>query len=98
MAEKDLAPAQSEKVRMHTLVSLRVAEALNLFLVRKLPWLFEAPKASEKEVSVYNLDEYKNLLKQPGVVRTTGVQCPFGARSSKPTDWMHYGMSLLTQK
>ena len=90
----DLTPAQGEKVRIHTLVSLRVAEAWEFFLIRKLPWLFAAPKASEKEVSVYNLDEYKNLLKQPGVVRTTGVQCPFGARSSKPTDWMHYGMSL----
>ena len=49
---KDLTPEQKEKVRMHTLVSLRVAEALKLFLIRKLPWFFEAPKASEKEVSV----------------------------------------------
>ena len=79
---------------MHTRVSLRVAEALKLFLIRKLPWVFEAPKASDKEVSVYNLDEYMYLLKQPGVTRITGVQYPFGARSSKPTDWMHYGMSL----
>ena len=43
---KDLTPSQGEKVRMHTLASLRVAEALNLFLIRQLLWVFEAPKAS----------------------------------------------------
>ena len=71
-----LSPADREKVRIHTLVAVRVAQVLDLFTIRGLPWIFEAPEASENQVSALNLDEYVALLVQPGVRRVMGVQCP----------------------
>ena len=41
-----------------------------------------------------HLDEYAALLKKDGVQHTIGVQCPFGALSSKPTSWIFYRMDL----
>jgi hypothetical protein len=41
-------------------------------------------------VSVLNLDEYMALMALTGVRLAKGVQCPFGAASSKPTAWVCY--------
>ena len=37
-----------------------------------------------------HLDEYLLLLSKPGVKHIKGVQCPFGAHSSKLTSWVHF--------
>ena len=55
---------------------------------------FETPRASEKQVSILNLDEYLALLKHPDVERTPGLQCPFGQLAAKDTDWVHFGVPL----
>ena len=43
-----------------------------------------------------HLNEYIKLLAIPGVQHKVGVQCPFGAESSKPTSWVYYGVDLGT--
>ena len=81
-------------MRTHNLVALRVAHALDLLTTRKIPWIFETPGATENQVSILNLDQYRNLLQMPGVCRTKGEQCPFYFVSSKPTAWVHYLVEL----
>ena len=72
---KDLSPEQKEREReierereserVHTLVSLRVAPAIDLLSIRKILWIFETPHATEKQVSILHLDEYVALLQLP---------------------------------
>ena len=73
---------------MHTLVSVRVAEALDLFATRNLPFSFETPAIYEGQVSLGRLDEFRPPLQLPGVKHAIGMKCPFGALSSKPTSWI----------
>ena len=51
-------------------------------------------KILENQVSVLHLDEYVRLLAKPGVKHKKGVQCPFGALSSKPTPWLYFMVDL----
>ena len=44
-----LKPKQQERVRMENIVASKVAEILELFTARWLPWICEAPEASERE-------------------------------------------------
>ena len=85
---------QKEKVRIHTLMAVRVATALDLLTELRIPWLFETPAIHAGQVSMAHLDEYRALLKMDGVKHTIGLQCPFGAQSSKPTSWIYYLMEL----
>lgn len=45
-------------------------------------------------MSALNLDAFIALLSLPGVKRVMVVQCAFGAVSSKPTAWVHFGVDL----
>ena len=76
----NLLPPVKERVRKHTLISTRVAQILTHFTRLKVPWIFEAPWATENQVSALNLDEFVNLLAMHGVTKTIGFQCPFGRR------------------
>ena len=71
-------------------MSLRVAHVLDLFIVLRRPRIFGKPAATPKQVSILNLDEYRNLLQLPDVKHKGGVQFPFGPLSSKPTAWVHF--------
>ena len=82
--------ALKEQVRIHNLVSLRVAQVLDLFVVRRLPWIFETPAISQNQLSIAHLDEYVNLLKLPEAKHQVGVQRPCGSLSSKPTSWVFF--------
>ena len=75
---KSNSPAEQEKVKLHNLISVRVARILDLLTDRLIPWIFEAPACFENQVSVLHLDEYVRLLAKPGVKHRKGVQCPFG--------------------
>ena len=75
-------------------MAVRVAEALDLLTVLRIPWLFETPAIHAGQVSMAHLDEFRALLKMDGVQHMIGVQCPFGAQSSKPTSWIYYRMEL----
>ena len=89
-----LKPKQKERVRRENIVASKVAEILELFTALWLPWIFEAPEASENQVSILNLDEFVTLASRPGVKRVSGVQCPFEGLSSKPTAWLHFNIDL----
>lgn len=85
---------QAETVRIHTLMALRAAQVLDLLTILRIQWLYETPAIHTGQVSMAHLDEYVALLKKPGVEHVIGLQCPFGAQSSKPTSWIHYSMEL----
>ena len=70
---------QKEKVRIHTLMAVGVAAALDLLTELRIPWLFETPAIHAGQVSMAHLDEFRALLKMEGVKHTIGMQCPFGA-------------------
>ena len=92
----DLSPRSKERARKHILLTTRVAQLLTRFTRLRIPWIFEAPWASENEVSALNLDEFISLLAMDGVVKIRGVQCPFGGESSKPTAWVTFGVDLTS--
>ena len=89
-----LKPKQQERVRRENIVASKVAEILELFTALWLPWIFEAPEASPRQVSILNLDEFRTLAGRPGVQRVKGVQCPFEGLSSKETAWLHFNVDL----
>ena len=91
---KTNSPADKERVKLHNLISVRVAKILDILTDRLIPWIFEAPACHENQVSVVHLDEYVLLLAKPGVKHKKGVQCPFGALSSKPTSWLYFMVDL----
>ena len=86
---------QQENVRIHTLVALRVAQALDLLTEMRAPWIFETPAIHSGQVSMGHLDERVALMKKLAVKHKIGLQCPFGASSSKPVSWIHYLMGLV---
>ena len=81
-----LSPLEKEKVRAGTLHALRSFFVLNHMLQSmKSAWL-ETPKRSDGQPSVLKLPPMLAVLTKPNVHAHTLVQCPFGARSTKPTD------------
>ena len=70
---------QKETVRVHTLVALRVAQALDLLTELRIPRIYETPAIHAGQVSMAHLDEYVALMKRTGVKHTIGLQCPSGA-------------------
>ena len=71
---------QAETVRFHTLMALRVAQALDLLTILHIPWLYETPAIRDNEVSMGHLDEYVELLKRLKVEHIIGMQCPFSVQ------------------
>ena len=91
---KHESPADKDRVKLNNLISLRVAKFLGMLTDRRIPWTFEAPACHENQVSVLHLDEYLLLLSRSGFKHRKGVQCPFGALSSKPTPWVYFMADL----
>ena len=84
---KNLDPKDAEKVKTGTLLALRAHEASTLFHGQEKPFILEQPKwkRDDTSVSMFNLDEYQDLLSLPGVRTEELVQCEYGAETSKPT-------------
>lgn len=82
-----LAPAEKEKVKLGTLLALRSCEAAKLFHEQGKPRITEQPKwrRDGESVSMYNLDEFTDLLNLENVHTEELVQCEYGAETSKPT-------------
>ena len=55
---KHNSPADKDRVKLHNLISVRVAKILDILTDRLIPWIFEAPACHENQVSVLHLDEY----------------------------------------
>ena len=68
-----------DKLKLHNLVSIRVAHILALCWEQRIPCGFETPECCLNQVSMLDLDEYAVLLKKDVVKHIVGVQCPFGA-------------------
>ena len=71
---RDLSPRSKERARKHILIITRALQILSHFTRLKVPWIYEAPWATEKEVSAFNLDELKILLAMEGVTKALGYQ------------------------
>ncbi len=91
---KGLTVPNKELVRLHNLILVRVAEVLQIMVDHESPWVFETPALRDGEVSVLRLDEYQNLMSNSAVEHVIGVQCPFGAISTKPTSWVSHRVSM----
>eukprot|EP00972_Heterocapsa_arctica_P108536 15982843-Heterocapsa_arctica.AAC.1 len=75
-----------DKVRLGTLLAVRVAQAARAFHARRLPWNFETPARWSEQPSVFELPEVKALDALPGVSTCSIVQCELGAVTTKPTE------------
>ena len=53
-------------------------------------FMFEAADFQKNQTSVLHLDEYLIIRSTVGVSIKRGVQCSFGALSSKPTSWLYF--------
>ena len=80
---------QIEHVRIHTLVSVRVAEALDLFVARGVPWIFETPEICPNQISMAHLDEFVALLKHPGV-KNILLACSAHLEGTRPNPLLGY--------
>ena len=69
-------------------MAVRVAQALDLLTLLRIPWLYETPAIHTGQESMGHLDEDVALVKQTVVKHAIGLRCPFGAPSSKPTSWI----------
>jgi hypothetical protein len=56
--------------------------------------VYETPAWRSGKVSMLTLDEFQQIVLQPGVAHVIGLQCPFGARAAKATSWVSFGCSF----
>lgn len=82
-----LEQSDMEKVKAGTLLATRASTAAKEFHQQRKPYIVEQPlwKQDGRSVSMYNLDEFKELMELPGVETKDIVQCEYGAETSKPT-------------
>ena len=89
-----LSTSEAQNLKKHTLIAVRVAMILARLHACGIPFGYETPERCENQASMLHHDEYATLLALPGVKHKVGVQCPFGAESSKPTSWVYYKVDL----
>ena len=59
---RDLKGQDKEDARMGTLLSLRAARAAHLCQKARVPWLLEQPWTEDHQISMLNLDEWREVL------------------------------------
>lgn len=87
-----LSPIDKEKVKVGTLLAVRTAAAAEVFHGMGRPFIIEQPlwKDDPSSVSMFNLDEFQELLQHQDVRHTILDQCMFDAKTTKPTSLLHY--------
>ena len=85
---------RAETVRIHNLLAIRSAEAMQCFIQIGGAFIFEQPAIREDEVSMLRMDEFVEILKQPGTKHTIAPQCMFGANAQKLSSWLTYNVDL----
>ena len=87
-----LSLADWEKTKIGTLLACRTVEGAKAMHKLRRPFIIEQPKwkKDDKHVSMYNLDEFTELLELEGVSCLELSQCRFGAKTTKPTTLMVY--------
>ena len=77
-----------EKVRVGTLLAVRTAELARVCAELEIPCIIEQPlwkKEDSEAISMYNLEEFAELLKDPQVQQQDVSQCQYGAKTQKPS-------------
>lgn len=85
-----LSPTDKEKVKIGALLAVRAAEAAEAFHEIQRPFIIEQWKADQTSVSMFNLDEFQQLLKHDDVLRACMDQCMYEAKTAKPTSLLRY--------
>ena len=86
----DLTPQEKTAVRIGTACALRAVSAARAAHKMKIPFLVETAALRVGHPNVFKLPEAREFMQAHGdVMTTTFVQCPFGARTAKPTCVMH---------
>lgn len=91
---KDLRPEEQEKVKMGTLLASRTSEAAQEFAKQKKPFVIEQPKWKKdgESVSMYNLDEFEDLIGMEDTKVVDADQCMYAAKTTKPTTLVMQGL------
>ena len=85
----DLDQDQTLQVAKDTLIAIRVARLAAAFAEQGWPSLIEQFVRREGQPHMFNMPELLQLRRIPGVRLRTFLQCPFGARTMKPTVMMY---------
>ena len=84
----NLRPEEKEKVRVGNVLAIRSSRVCKRSHLSKKPWILEQPhhRISQGKTSMFNLDEFVELMGLDGVYKYTFDQCMFGAMWEKATD------------
>ena len=83
-----LSPVDKDKVKVGTLLALRALAIFRAFLEQGKPIVLEQPfwrKDDPSAVSMFNLDEFQELLSHQDIQSADFDQCMFGAEHAKRT-------------
>lgn len=84
----NLRPAEKEKVRVGNVLAIRSSRVCKRSHLSKKPWILEQPhhRVNQGKTSMFNLDEFQELMELDGVYKYTLDQCRFGALWEKSID------------
>ena len=84
----NLRPEEKEKVRVGNVLAIRSSRVCRNSHQSKKPWILEQPhhRKEANKTSMFNLDEFQELMRLDGVIKYTFDQCMFGAQWEKTTD------------
>ena len=91
---KDLDPEEKKRVSLDTLLAVRTAKAAEWFLEGGPPTIIETPAKSEGHPHLFELDEFTALREKYNMKIVVSPQYMFGARTTKPTAWLHANCDL----
>ena len=89
-----LEPHEKETVRIGTLLALRTAEASKLMWSQGRPFGTENPARRAGTPSSFRIPDVLELDALEGVDYKWFVQCPLGARTTKPTEIQHFVLDV----
>ena len=97
-SESELSKEDYAKVRRGTYLALRTLKSAKLAWEVGVAGFIENPEPMGDHVSLFELEEYGEFSKLPGVKIVDFDQCRHGAESAKPTRIMYWGMDLSRLK
>ena len=92
-----LKPADKDKVKVGTLLALRAAEVFRAFKEQGKPVILEQPHWKQEDpaaVSMFDLDEYQELMSDDAVQLADFDQCLYGVSHAKRTTVIYVHMNL----
>ena len=89
-----LSPGEKEQVRAGTACALRALTMAKLLNEAGLPFIVETAARRPGQPNVFKLPEYKDFLEHAPAFIEEFIQCPFGAKSVKPTAFLYGNVKL----